>query len=280
MIAHQNAFLLEIASRLPLLPHNLIKLYKLCMALIVIAYIGSMNTNSTYAATITVQKPFYINIVGPIVAGDYDRFVSAIRGTRQEITTVTTVGPGGNVQEAIRVGRLIRKLNLTTEAPFTAEMNPVMRPQTCARASAVNSQTECTCASACTLIWFAGRSRFGNDLLIHSIKYDPEYYSKLTPSEASKQYRTGTAEIKNYLDEMDVPSGVFDEMFRMPSSMIQRIPDQTFLSIRIYPADFQEWLDARCRTYPAGTNKHIACVAKEANLAAINAVAEFRKEVQ
>ena len=47
-------------------------------------------------------------------------------------------GPGGNVQEALKIGRLIRRLNLLTYAPATEDYAASARQMTCHNISEVD----------------------------------------------------------------------------------------------------------------------------------------------
>jgi uncharacterized protein YraI len=108
--------------RLPLIP-----------ALIIMLAQGSM------AATITVHDAdpngrVFVDVVGRINLDDADIFETKTANFRRVI--VTLVSPGGNPLSAIRIGETIRKNAMTTFVPGDRE-----------------------CASACALIWLAGKPR-------------------------------------------------------------------------------------------------------------------------
>jgi hypothetical protein len=58
-----------------------------------------------------------IHIQGEIVAGDYQRFRSLLRFAEPWAFRVTLNSPGGNVAEALAIGRLIRQRLLAASAP-------------------------------------------------------------------------------------------------------------------------------------------------------------------
>jgi hypothetical protein len=76
------------------------------------------------------------------------------------------VSDGGNAEEALKIGRLLRKYLLSVVAPFRSSDNSfrLMRP----------SDISDLCRGA-TLIWFGGVSRAGHVGLHHPEINDPEF---------------------------------------------------------------------------------------------------------
>lgn len=209
----------------------------LCLSFVLIS--------SVQAATIRLDADSeQLYIVGQIVPGDYDRFVTAIRQTANPITAVNIVSVGGNVQDAVKIGRLIRKLNLATNAPNLASYAPQARALVCGAAAKI-AASPCTCASACFLIWAAGVTRSGTDIHIHRISFDATYYGSLQPGDASAQYRTGIEEVHRYLSEMEIPESIYERMVRMPSYGAELLDPPTTTTLT-WPPSFGEWLNARC----------------------------------
>jgi len=62
-----------------------------------------------------------IVIEGEIMKGDYERFIKEIKQHNGKISKVYIFSPGGNFSEAIKIGRAIRKLELTTVVPSQSE---------------------------------------------------------------------------------------------------------------------------------------------------------------
>ena len=58
-----------------------------------------------------------IFINGTISAGDYARFERIVRTSQKIPNSVSLRSPGGNVFEALKIGRVIRSLYLQTNAP-------------------------------------------------------------------------------------------------------------------------------------------------------------------
>ena len=88
----------------------------------------------------------YLFISGDTEIGDYDRFLNAlpeaiaIHGSRRYAIDVWLEGPGGNLEEALRLGKLIYDLGFDTWVDAGEE-----------------------CVSACALIWLSGARLFMMD---------------------------------------------------------------------------------------------------------------------
>ncbi len=199
--------------------------------------------NPASAANIQLDSSLQLFIVGKIVPGDYDKFERALRESTEDINAVNIISPGGNIFEAFKIGRLIRRLGLATNAPNTLNFAPQARTWLCSRAAKIDKSTACTCASACFLIWAGGVERSGNDIHIHRISFDPEYYGKLTPIEAQEKYQMALRQVQAYLKEMEIPDSIFEEMVRMPSYSTTPLPNNINWA---WPPSFGEWLTAKC----------------------------------
>ena len=156
-------------------------------------------TSSTYAAEISCVKPFgerafekyeggardfypsgrkpIPNVTcpnglvnGPIVKGDYEKVAAFIRANHPFESTFRLVSPGGDVHEALKIGRLFRRYLIATVAPTDRYLEYANRePRTTYGVPHLDSWPgsgsgdlcrgeNCICASACALIWFGGIS--------------------------------------------------------------------------------------------------------------------------
>jgi hypothetical protein len=138
-------------------------------ALILGASLGS--TPATAAIIDRVGDDIVLS--GPIVQGDSNRFEDAID---TDVKRVMLRSSGGIVEEAIAIGRSIRRRHLETTIPANA-----------------------VCQSACALLWVAGRPRtVAGQLAVHC---------PITPGTWQCQ-ADGRARMIAYLKEMDAPAGV------------------------------------------------------------------------
>jgi len=211
--------------------------------------------------------------VGKIVAGDYQRFRLALKGGNEPINAVNIVSPGGSVVEALQIGRLIRRLNFPTNAPSLASFAPEARRQICAASARLDRSANCTCASACFLIWAGGVERSGNDIHIHRISYDRDYYGALSPNDAAVKYQEALETVRAYLNEMEIPDSIFEAMVKMPSYTTAILKEANYLA---WPPSFGEWLTAKCG--PPGRGRDSTCESQQVRAATAAALKVYRAE--
>jgi hypothetical protein len=119
--------------------------------------------------------------------------------------------PGGNVLEAMKMGRALRRAR--------AEIFVLPRSQ---------------CASACVLILAAGSTRqavgfdLGEDakgpvvaIGLHRPAFPPEKFAALSAAGAKAEYDSLVAQVRSYLSEMGAPDSLFQDMVRVPSQNIE-----------------------------------------------------------
>jgi hypothetical protein len=94
---------------------------------------------------------------GTIAKGDYEKVRALLRLNQQMLNVFYLASPGGDVNEAILIGRLFREYLITAWAPqdFSGSFLLATSPTILCRG------TECVCASACALIWFGAVDRSG-----------------------------------------------------------------------------------------------------------------------
>jgi hypothetical protein len=124
----------------------------------------------------------WLQIVGRIDDGDDAKFKNMLVGAinrREQIERVSIYSPGGRVGPAMRIGRYIRTLHLSTVAP---QLVPLLGRQTCdvhtmsGRTTVLEYEPlrnrgdpRCMCAGECFLIWAAGSVRYGDGVQIRRI---------------------------------------------------------------------------------------------------------------
>jgi hypothetical protein len=165
--------------------------------------------------------PSTVFMVGDIVSGDYDRFVAMLKSRGANTISVELRSGGGNVHEAIKIGRLVRELSIWVGAPNGTMQN--IKDASCALDnSRVGRVVPCVCASACTLIWFAGVMRGDIEIHIHSVRYDGSMFASLSPPEAAKMYRETMRVIRAYFSDMDVDERYADIMDHTSSTELEK----------------------------------------------------------
>jgi uncharacterized protein len=198
---------------------------------------------------------FHIEISGPITAGDNDRFrklvLSEIR-SGHVVSGIHLNSPGGNVSEALGIGRVIRQLKASTYAPSLRSGKRLCQTGSLDNISYEDSSS-CECASACSLIWEAGVGRLGELVGIHRPRYDEATYKDLTPDQATKQYSEVLVETTKYFAEMGVPDWLSSRMYSVPSSDMHYLKDTELQEFSNSSPALGELVIARCGNVPSGT---------------------------
>jgi len=158
---------------------------------------------------------------GPIVSGDASKFAQFLRRHHPFLDEVILTSSGGSVDDAMKIGRLVRRGLIKTKAAH--EDNPdsprgngrfydfEKGPPWCHD----GPSNYCHCASACFLIWSAGVERSGSSLGLHR----PTTTSTIDmpPNQASAQL---LLDIAAFLKEMEVPEGFIQLMVNTNSTEI------------------------------------------------------------
>jgi len=209
------------------------------------------------AGTQLPQQPVCttVAIVGVIQSGDYDAFASVYRESKGWLSNVALVSYGGNLEEGLRIGRLIRQALLATTAPgkFSVTGNAFM-PGLGDMKQDPCDKHECVCASTCFVIWVAGIPRGGNVLGIHRPSFDAQYFGSMNPSTAEKAYERAIQELRRYLQDMAVPQTYYDLLMKTPSWEVavpwqgikNNLESPSGLAASSNPTAIDEWLAARC----------------------------------
>ena len=114
-----------------------------------------------------------LHIEGPIEEGDDAVFYDRILEGWDEGDACTSFGlelasPGGNLGAAIKIGRQVRALHISTSAPLVRRGPPAR----CLPTLTLRDEKNCLCASACFFIWTAGSERSGERIFVHRPRLD------------------------------------------------------------------------------------------------------------
>jgi hypothetical protein len=152
-------------------------------------------TSSASAAEISsfYGDDYFCRLRGEIKKGDYEK-VSSLFKNYASCVAFEMNYPGGDVDEAMKIGRLFRKYLVSTMAiPHSLK----------------DKEEDDPCASACALIWFGGVNRTGKVGLHRPYTDDPRFKG-LSPEEASRSYRQMLSNVTNYLTEIEVPKSIIE----------------------------------------------------------------------
>jgi len=213
---------------------------KLSVASIVVATM--MLATRTDAAEISVTRapngdPMRgVTIEGEIAPGDFKEFVALVLAS-EGANTVWLASPGGDIAEALQIGRFIRQQSLEVWAPMFQE-RPLIR---------LKDPKNNVCASACFFLYAAGVERFGRVVGIHRPYLSQNDYKATDLDRAAAAHAVLRDRIAGYLEEMDVPSKYLPRMMSAASDEI------VWLSREDIETDFdglideyEEWFRANC----------------------------------
>jgi hypothetical protein len=201
-------------------------------------------------------------ISGPIERGDYEKARTLYRENHPFLAWFTLASPGGDVAEAIKIGRLFRKYLITASAPIRI---PV--PGGGETFAAISDEVECEsgrciCASACALIWFGAVNRHGS-VGLHRPRTDDPAFKALGPTAGADAYRRVLNSIRQYMDEMEVPKPMIEAMVATSSADIKWVDDDDLRR----PPSLAEWEDATCGSFSIKDEKLLSDLrAKRSNL--------------
>jgi hypothetical protein len=207
---------------------------------------------------------------GKIEAGDYisiRNFLSEASNFKKMSGVVFLASQGGNVFEAVKIGYLIRRLRLSTDAPS--------RPPPTVRSSGsevilpldLANPKHYQCTSACFLLYVAGMYRdfiWAGRLGIHQpqIEHKPVGATENDISIAMVDMRDT---IKRYLEEMNVPNKYLDLMYSVPPNEVRWVTQNEFnADLKGYIPEVRALLDAKCnaRLGTKQSNEMDRCIAQ------------------
>jgi hypothetical protein len=170
---------------------------------------------------------------GEIVKGDYEKIEQILR--LKKPSTFHLYSPGGDVNEALKIGRLFRQYLIYTDAVGGNYFTQTQRFE-------CGQNWDC-CASACALIWFGGAERTGSVGLHRPYTNDPSFRD-FPPVEASTKYRQILNDVVDYLNEMEAPKSIIETVVNTSSGEIRWV-DAVLDGLDRSPS-VAEWVDATC----------------------------------
>lgn len=176
------------------------------------------------------DKSYILWVKGEIAKGDYGSLLTLLQKRNAFPFIVRIQSPGGDVIEAMRIGRLARKALLDVEPEY-------MR-----------------CNSACALIVFSSAVNPDGDwgIGLHRPFYDKQYFAGLSFEQAQAKHKALDRSVREYLIEMNVPTAIIDKMMAVASDEIVSLNLRQYREENgIRPPAVDEWLKARCGSIPS-----------------------------
>jgi hypothetical protein len=188
-----------------------------------------------------------IEMSGKIVPGDAKRLEDLLNKEGSSFGVLALRSPGGDVAEAMRIGRLVRQRLLRTSAPTDDGSGQRM----CFVGGSPEVFSECICLSSCFLIYAAGIHRSGNVLGLHRPWYDEAFFAKLPLDQANAKYGAVIEQIRAYLVEMGVGDKYLQRMLRVSSSEMEILTqEEADRDLNGFIPAIAEWLKAKCGEVP------------------------------
>lgn len=202
----------------------------------------------------------YLLIKGRINRGDAKIFSELISQSSPALAVISIVSEGGNLADAMEIGRAIRKNMIETHAPYRlgSTADGIMMKTVGESGDIICRGSECSCASSCFLIWLAGISRFGDNLLIHRPYIEPIVNKTLTYQASKDTIDRQLASLRSYLREMEIPDNYFDTMMSIPSHEGKYLTSFQLERIGDHPPSVSEWLAAACGIVPNYSSEELA----------------------
>lgn len=195
-----------------------------------------------------------ILIDGTIESRDGDKFFKVLEDMNGRADTVILRSPGGSVGEALKIGRIVRRLLLETDAPDLYRLEKVSQ---CLEVDSFPQRAaSCVCASACFLIYAAGVPRNVAFVYLHRPFVDPAVNGELELDDSIEAAAAIRGETAKYLKEMEVPDHFVNTMLSTPSDRVI-VPSYEAMRDEIagYPQALDEWLMAKCKTLSFAQNE-------------------------
>ena len=184
------------------------------------------------AATMTPEGDSAIALSGPIAAGDSEALQKILLNDPEHFIAFSTIylnSNGGNVEEAIRIAKILDKFKLAAVV-----------------------QEDDVCASACFAIYAAAPSRISyGDLIIHR-----PFYNRSVHQEASIEYmqslqKKAIKDLSEFLEDKFVPEYLIDHLEKTPSNSAYILTEKDRDTLGNFLPPWEELLIAgACKSAP------------------------------
>ena len=215
------------------------KFIRLLLILISITPLG------VFSATIRIDNDWKMIVLeGEIIEGDFEKILNAILESGVSHHTMLLASNGGDVREAMKIGRLIRDLSYETEVGkhFSQKNICLSTP-----GKPKIAEENCICLSSCVLIHLSGIYRHGDVLGVHRAYLDRDVLKNLTLEDSKKITEILEKETNNYLKDMNTPDSLYEKISGNASDKMEMLGSAYVeKNITGYLKGVDEWLIAKC----------------------------------
>ncbi|CAN1548620.1 hypothetical protein MCEMAEM4_02093 [Burkholderiaceae bacterium] len=188
-----------------------------------------------------------ITIEGRIETGDYERFIKMIRDNQGNVSGVNLLSKGGDFNEAMKIGRALRDLDLTSQVPMQSSRKTPICERNFADEVVPKDPANCTAASAAFFIHIAATHKGGTYLAVHRPVIEPKLFGTLDENQAKLEFERLQVIARAYMSEMSVPNFIIEEVLNTPSDKILILEEKIIKTHFWGPSPYrQEWRKARC----------------------------------
>lgn len=187
-----------------------------------------------------------IIIEGSIEPGDFETFVRIVEENQGKVSGVYIFSPGGDFYEAMKIGRAMRALELSSQVPMRgAAGRPVceddgFRPKP-------KDSNNCTCASAGFFIHIGAIHRGGTYLAVHRPYFAKGKFGNLSQSDAEKAFDALQENARAYMQEIGVPKHIQEDVLGTPSESTLVLDDKTIKTYFWLELPYRhDWKKNRC----------------------------------
>lgn len=190
----------------------------------------------------------FVVIEGPIEPGDSKKFLELVKRGQAQILGVSIFSPGGDFEEAMKIGRAMRALELGSSVPMrNVSGNPTCEKSASSVVPTPNDPKNCVCASACFFIHIGGTHRSGNFMAVHRPYFTKGKFGQLPEAEAKKKFDALQKTAKIYMNEMGVPEHIQAEVLGTSSDKALVLDEKTVKTYFWLEIPSQhEWLRNKC----------------------------------
>ncbi len=226
----------------------IVKLSKIMAGYLVVtvAFLSSTSEVQSAEMRLNVDGTYHsLDIEGRIESGDYERFVKIVRESQGNLSGIKLFSPGGDFMEAIKIGRTLRALELSSNVPNRGRDGraicgefPDKKPR---------DPANCTAASAAFFIHIGGMHRGGTYLAVHRPYFDPIRLKQISQSQAQAAYELLQKEARAYMSEMGLPPHIQEDVLNTPSDNLTFLDEKTIRTHIWGDLPYRhEWRKAKC----------------------------------
>lgn len=174
---------------------------------------------------------------GEIQAGDANKLVGLLKANARNAQLVSDIwlnSPGGNLNEAIKIGAVVEELGYTAVVPIGA-----------------------TCASACFFVWISAPGRLAPGAIIVHRPYYNMRDSMRSAGDYEEGYRAASETAGAYLRKRNVPADLIELILTVPSSDGYTLSDADKTRIGPMSAARMEYMIQNCGFPDASESRRI-----------------------